>query len=68
MADAAQRQPPPTPEQGTADTTPEHKTPPADEVSEASLHGQFDVMIEALLGLSLHSAASAAESADSPSS
>lgn len=68
MADAAPRKPPPAPEQGTADTTPEGKESLAEDGSEASLFGQFDVMIEALLGPPPSSAASAAEPADPPSS
>ena len=68
MADAAPRKPPPAPEQGTADTTPEGKESPAEDGSEASLFGQFDVMVEALLGPPPPSTTSASETADSTSS
>lgn len=50
MADGAPRKPPLTVDEPTADTTPERKTPPAAEDSDGSLFGQFDAMVEALLG------------------
>ena len=50
MADAAPRKPPPTVDERTADTSPERKASSTDEDPEGNLFGQFDAMVEALLG------------------